>query len=591
MKVVEFHVLGFSDSVAVTNEIAGLSLPFKLMDELIIIMDTKWQDSSNSICWDFLSDLASMDLHENPLFGGCWGGLPERRSYQRPSYYRTNPYAATSNPTPVKSKSTPNVKPKKIVTVPVNFVDSEKFKSKKVPAMDENTAAVKIQAAFLGFCVRKSRPLNKLRVIMKTRSEAVEIRRRVNDKHVVELIRRDEKERLKITEWIMSLLLRLDEIQGVIPFVRESRKTVIRELVYLEETLDDIIPAKSRQDAATEKTEETLRSQMQDLQILKSESAPNKVVTIPVNFVDSETFKSKKAPAMDANTAAVKIQAAFLGFCVRKSRPLNKLRVVMKTKAEAAEIQRRGVIPLVRESRKAVIHELLNLEETVDDIIEAKSRQEAATEEKAEESLPSEMQDLQIQGSPEEDNSNKAEIKSFEQCSCEAGQIVSGTEKSTKVDKDAENLKRNKIESPLEADASPTIPCTEEGFKIGNLRDDNNSSKSLNLLEVDASPAIPCIEGVKIGNSRDYENCTEYLDSLKLQTIQRETADLMECEGGYKMAEKAKLIEDIGMVKEENERFKRTVSDLLKKSENQSEMIRDLILRVSQLEEQLSHNF
>ncbi|GLJ20332.1 hypothetical protein SUGI_0369210 [Cryptomeria japonica] len=509
-----------------------------------------------------------MDLHENPLFGGCWGGLPERRSYQRPSYYRTNPYAATSNPTPVKSKSTPNVKPKKIVTVPVNFVDSEKFKSKKVPAMDENTAAVKIQAAFLGFCVRKSRPLNKLRVIMKTRSEAVEIRRRVNDKHVVELIRRDEKERLKITEWIMSLLLRLDEIQGVIPFVRESRKTVIRELVYLEETLDDIIPAKSRQDAATEKTEETLRSQMQDLQILKSESAPNKVVTIPVNFVDSETFKSKKAPAMDANTAAVKIQAAFLGL---------------------DEIQ--GVIPLVRESRKAVIHELLNLEETVDDIIEAKSRQEAATEEKAEESLPSEMQDLQIQGSPEEDNSNKAEIKSFEQCSCEAGQIVSGTEKSTKVDKDAENLKRNKIESPLEADASPTIPCTEEGFKIGNLRDDNNSSKSLNLLEVDASPAIPCIEGVKIGNSRDYENCTEYLDSLKLQTIQRETADLMECEGGYKMAEKAKLIEDIGMVKEENERFKRTVSDLLKKSENQSEMIRDLILRVSQLEEQLSHNF
>ncbi|GLJ20334.1 hypothetical protein SUGI_0369260 [Cryptomeria japonica] len=389
---------------------------------------------------------------DHPFFGGCCGRIPERRSHQR----RPNPYATTSYATPVKSESAST----KVVTIPVNFVDSKTSKSKKAPAMDENTAAVKIQAAFLGFCVRKSRPVNKLRVIMKTKAEATEIRRRLNDKHVVELIRRDEKERMKMTEWIMSLLLRLDEIQGVIPFVRESRKALIRELI--------------------------------------------------------------------------------------------------------------------------------NLEETVDGIIAARSRQYAATEEKTEETLPSEMQDLQIEGFPEEDNNNKAEVENFEQGSSEAGQIVSGTEEFAEVDKDAEILKRNKVESiVLEADASPTIPCTEEGFKIGNLRDDENSSKSLKLMEVYASPAIPWTEEVVVGNPRDDENSSES------QTIQPdmklESAELMECEeAGNKMREKVKLIEDIGMAREENEKLKRTVYDLLKKSEKQSEMIHDLSLRILQLEEHVS---
>ncbi|GLJ47447.1 hypothetical protein SUGI_1001360 [Cryptomeria japonica] len=227
---------------------------------------------------------------DNPLFGGCWGRVPERRSYQRPHYYYPNPCAATSYATPVKSESAPKVKPKNVVTIPVNFVNSETTKPKKVPAMDENAAAVKIQAAFRGFCVRKPRPLNKLRVIMKTKAEVAEIRRRVNDEHVVELIRRDEKERLKITEGIMSLLLRLDEIQGVIPFVRESRKAVIRELVNLQETVDNILAAKSRQDAAIEVS-------------VTSEAAVEECPTVEENGTagcleenPNEEFKSKELP-------------------------------------------------------------------------------------------------------------------------------------------------------------------------------------------------------------------------------------------------------------------------------------------------------
>ncbi|XP_057817848.2 BAG family molecular chaperone regulator 6 [Cryptomeria japonica] len=452
---------------------------------------------------------------DNPLFGGCWGRVPERRSYQRPHYYYPNPCAATSYATPVKSESAPKVKPKNVVTIPVNFVNSETTKPKKVPAMDENAAAVKIQAAFRGFCVRKPRPLNKLRVIMKTKAEVAEIRRRVNDEHVVELIRRDEKERLKITEGIMSLLLRLDEIQGVIPFVRESRKAVIRELVNLQETVDNILAAKSRQDAAIEVS-------------VTSEAAVEECPTVEENGTagcleenPNEEFKSKELPG--------------------------------------------GAVEVSVSNEKA-------------------------------ESLPSQMQDLQIEGAPEEDNNNNVGVENFEQGSSEAGQIVSGTEEYTMVDvvdKDSGNLKRNREESPvLEADASPTIPCTEEGVMGLNSRDDENPSKSLDL-EVDASPSIPCTDEGVIGNSRDDENSSESLDSLKVQTIQSdeklETADFMDCEeAGDKLPEKVKPIEDISMVREENEILKRTVSDLLKKSEKQSEIIHDLSLRISQLEEQVS---
>ncbi|GLJ47848.1 hypothetical protein SUGI_1010450 [Cryptomeria japonica] len=452
---------------------------------------------------------------DNPLFGGSWDRVPERRFYQRPHYYHPNPYAANSYATPVKSESTPKVKAKKVVSIPINFVDSETPKSKKAPAMDENTAAVKIQSAFLGFCVRKSRPLNKLRVIMKTKAEAAEIRRRVNDEHVVELIRRDEKERVKMTEWIMSLLLRLDEIQGVIPFVRESRKAVIRELVNLEETVDDIIAAKPRQDAATE-VSVTSEATLEDCTIIEENGSARCLEENP-----KEEFKSKELPG--------------------------------------------GAIEVSVSSEKAL----------------------------AEESLPSPMQDLQIEDSPEENNNNIG-VEDFKQNSSEAGKIVSGTMVDV-VDKDAENLKRNKVESLLlEADPSPAIPCTEEGVKIGNSRDDENSSKSLDFLDADASPAIPCTEeGVKIGNSRDDENSSESLDLLKVQTIQPdgklETADLMDYEeAGDKMTEQVKPIEDTGLVREENEKLMRSVSDLLKKSEKQSEIIHDLSLRISQLEEKVS---
>ncbi|KAH9299284.1 hypothetical protein KI387_030966 [Taxus chinensis] len=111
--------------------------------------------------------------------------------------------------------------------------------------MDDTVAAVKIQSAFRGYSVRKTKSLESLKIIARVKSSMEEMRRRISDPHCVEIMRQNEKERLKIAEGVMSLLLKLDEIQGVESFVREARRAVAHELVSLHERVDAISTCKS----------------------------------------------------------------------------------------------------------------------------------------------------------------------------------------------------------------------------------------------------------------------------------------------------------------------------------------------------------
>eukprot|EP01018_Ginkgo_biloba_P012643 Gb_14940 [translate_table: standard] len=247
-----------------------------------------------------------------PFFRRTWDRYSPRRSYQYP-YHVDPPYYSASAVTPTKSDydewATPKLKPRRFTvpvydsplrepecgipstslghlhnsaplsrseyqgdmpsnslgSIPVNFVSestndprdectfSGRSARKRVcPQMDENVAAVKIQALFRGFSVRKSAPLKNLRVITQVRAKMKEIWQRIGDSQVVQLLRQNEKERLRITEEIMSLLLKLDAIQGVHSIVRESRKAVTRELVNLQEIVDALIAGKSMEGEANE---------------------------------------------------------------------------------------------------------------------------------------------------------------------------------------------------------------------------------------------------------------------------------------------------------------------------------------------------
>ncbi|PKI76968.1 hypothetical protein CRG98_002471 [Punica granatum] len=118
-------------------------------------------------------------------------------------------------------------RPPKVVSIPVHFVEPERERS---------GSALKIQKVFRGFLVRKS-----VRRIAALRREVEEVERRVSDPDEVELMRRDPRERLRMSEMLMNVLFRLDSVRGVDSGVRDCRKAVIKRAIALQEKVDEIV--------------------------------------------------------------------------------------------------------------------------------------------------------------------------------------------------------------------------------------------------------------------------------------------------------------------------------------------------------------
>lgn len=60
--------------------------------------------------------------------------------------------------------------------------------------------------------------------IVAVKREIDEVERRISREEIVDLIRRDSKERLKVNETLMSLLFRLDSVRGVDSGVRIAER-------------------------------------------------------------------------------------------------------------------------------------------------------------------------------------------------------------------------------------------------------------------------------------------------------------------------------------------------------------------------------
>ncbi|KAJ0483935.1 putative IQ motif, EF-hand binding, BAG domain, BAG domain superfamily [Helianthus annuus] len=119
--------------------------------------------------------------------------------------------------------------------------DAPREKGEEKKNMSEHEAALIIQSVYRGFEVRKSQPLKKLRQIYEVRKMVGDLTNRIQDMETC----LDSKKAVIIGETIMSLLLKLDTIQGLHPFVREVRKSVAKELVGLQEKLDYLTSVKS----------------------------------------------------------------------------------------------------------------------------------------------------------------------------------------------------------------------------------------------------------------------------------------------------------------------------------------------------------
>ncbi|KAH7683249.1 Lung surfactant protein D coiled-coil trimerization domain-containing protein [Dioscorea alata] len=159
---------------------------------------------------------------------------------ERQFFRRSNPWKIPSSysyyhPRPQPQSQPQPTKPK-IISVPVHFVNSDdtpirepRPKPVRDPKAERLAAVMRIQRITRGFLVRKN-----LRAVKKIEAEVEEIRRRIEAAQ--DLVRRDEKERLRLNEMLMRLLFRLDSVRGV----RDYRKRVIRKVIALQEAVDSM---------------------------------------------------------------------------------------------------------------------------------------------------------------------------------------------------------------------------------------------------------------------------------------------------------------------------------------------------------------
>ncbi|KAG0618524.1 hypothetical protein M758_4G071100 [Ceratodon purpureus] len=174
----------------------------------------------------------------------------------------------------------------------------------------EDAAARKIQGVYRGYSVRRTEPLKHLRVIMKVREEFQEIRRKLEGREQRAKLCSDPQERLRWTEGIMALLLRLDQLQGVHPEVRLVRKAAAKELLVFQEKLDSMSEEGAEEEGGNgfvaEETSEVCDAAEQgvdgDVSIPAAEEAVEEM-EVEENKSSVEDVDVEEAPEIEAESA------------------------------------------------------------------------------------------------------------------------------------------------------------------------------------------------------------------------------------------------------------------------------------------------
>ncbi|XP_010553459.1 PREDICTED: BAG family molecular chaperone regulator 5, mitochondrial [Tarenaya hassleriana] len=102
-----------------------------------------------------------------------------------------------------------------------------------------SSAAARIQSAY-----RSHRIRGLYKTISSVDREAGLLQSLIQRQETVDAIRTDDRERLRMNEALMSLLLKLDSVPGPDLTVREARRKVSRRIVGMQEILDSISDAK-----------------------------------------------------------------------------------------------------------------------------------------------------------------------------------------------------------------------------------------------------------------------------------------------------------------------------------------------------------
>ncbi|XP_043690778.1 BAG family molecular chaperone regulator 5, mitochondrial isoform X2 [Telopea speciosissima] len=167
------------------------------------------------------------------------------KSSQKSRFFSTSSYASVTY-TIINKKDDQNTPPSQVKTaeIPVECFSDEVPVPIDVhlPASlqpSESSAAVKIQSAYRAHMIRTL--VKRIRAVNK---EADRLQKLIQRQETVDAIRSDEREKVRMNEALMALLLRLDSVPGIYPAVREIRRAASRRVVGLQEILDAVADAR-----------------------------------------------------------------------------------------------------------------------------------------------------------------------------------------------------------------------------------------------------------------------------------------------------------------------------------------------------------
>ncbi|XP_009795266.1 BAG family molecular chaperone regulator 5, mitochondrial isoform X1 [Nicotiana sylvestris] len=154
------------------------------------------------------------------------------KSCRRSSFYSSSSSSSTVTCFMENDQSTPE-----IIQIPIQSPPENELPNLSAPT---GTAAVKIQSAYRSYVVRTL-----VKKISAVNSEANYLQRLIQrQQDTVDAVRSSERERIRMNEALMGLLLRLDSVPGVDSTVRELRRHVSRRIVGLQEILDAVSDTK-----------------------------------------------------------------------------------------------------------------------------------------------------------------------------------------------------------------------------------------------------------------------------------------------------------------------------------------------------------
>ncbi|KAG2290566.1 hypothetical protein Bca4012_034876 [Brassica carinata] len=141
------------------------------------------------------------------------------------------------------------------IVKPCEAKENEEKPAKKT--FTEEEAARIIQSRYRGYDVRRWEPIKKLKEIATVREQMGDVKKRVQALELSADQHTEGKEIVVLGEMVMSLLLKLDSVQGLHPSIRDFRKSLARELSDMQENIDSLKNSSVEKGAVEEQVDTT----------------------------------------------------------------------------------------------------------------------------------------------------------------------------------------------------------------------------------------------------------------------------------------------------------------------------------------------